>query len=160
MSQQLSILPATPDDAEIAAAITSGAFDGATVEQEIEKLLGRRLSAPTWQDLKARQVRREVARSPEHCFLARAAGQVVGCVTCRVDEELSRGYVLNLAVEGPFRGRGIGRKLLLAALDHFRGLGLKQAKIEALAANPVGRGLYESIGFNEVARQVHYVMEL
>ena len=108
MAEEISIAPARPADAEDAATIVVGAFDGVGVDELIEDLLGR-AGEPTWQDLKARQVRGEVQRTPDDCFLARAAGRVVGCVTCRVNVEISRGYILNLAVEEPFRGRGIGR---------------------------------------------------
>ena len=34
------------------------------------------------------------------------------------------------------------------------------AKIETLEQNPIGRHLYPSVGFIEVARQIHYAMPL
>ena len=34
------------------------------------------------------------------------------------------------------------------------------AKIETLEQNPIGRQLYPSLGFQEVARQIHYAMPL
>jgi hypothetical protein len=34
------------------------------------------------------------------------------------------------------------------------------AKIETLDQNPVGQALYPSLGFKEVARQIHYAMRL
>ena len=46
------------------------------------------------------------------------------------------------------------------ALDRFRAAGLTHAKIETLVQNEVGKGLYESLGFREVARQIHFAMEL
>ncbi|MEZ4660478.1 MAG: hypothetical protein R2911_23220 [Caldilineaceae bacterium] len=33
-------------------------------------------------------------------------------------------------------------------------------RIETLAHNPIGQYLYPSCGFEEIARQVHYVMPL
>ena len=34
------------------------------------------------------------------------------------------------------------------------------AKIETLVQNPVGSHLYPSVGFQEVARQIHFAMPL
>jgi ribosomal protein S18 acetylase RimI-like enzyme len=59
-----------------------------------------------------------------------------------------------------FHGRGIGRKLIEAALAYFRQKGMAYAKIETLEQNRVGRHLYPSLGFKEVSRQIHYFMEL
>ena len=36
----------------------------------------------------------------------------------------------------------------------------RKARIETRACNEVGRELYPSVGFTEVARQIHYVMKL
>ena len=57
-------------------------------------------------------------------------------------------------------GRGIGRRLIEHALQHFRGAGLTHARIETLEQNPVGQKLYPSLGFREIARQIHYGMRL
>ena len=46
------------------------------------------------------------------------------------------------------------------ALEHFRSLGLAQARIDTLTCNEVGQHLYPAMGFRELARQVHYVMPL
>ena len=46
------------------------------------------------------------------------------------------------------------------ALQHFRDCGLTHAKIETLEQNATGQHLYTSLGFREVARQIHYVADL
>ena len=58
------------------------------------------------------------------------------------------------------RGQGLGRRLIEHALAHFRAAGMTIAKIETLEQNPIGRHLYPSVGFVEVARQIHYAMAL
>ena len=58
-----------------------------------------------------------------------------------------------------FHHQGVGRRLPERALEHFRSLGLAHAKIEALAHNAAGQHLYESAGFSEVVRQIHFVMK-
>ena len=60
----------------------------------------------------------------------------------------------------PARGGGLGRRLIEHALARFRAAGMTVAKIETLEQNAVGRHLYPSVGFIEVARQIHYAMPL
>jgi len=152
------IVPAAAADAAAAGEITREAFDGVSIDQAMEKLAGP--AAMAWQDAKAEEVRREIRQSPDECFVARVGGRVVGYVTTRCDKLLLRGQVPNLAVDAGHRGKGIGRKLLQRALEHFREAGMKQARIETLTTNPVGRHLYPAVGFREAARQIHYVMRL
>jgi len=158
-SEQVTIRQARPGDLDAMAAITAEVFAPAAIEAQIEQKLGRTGPAG-WVELKADGLRREVLRHPGVCFVAERAGRVVGYVTCAVVARASRGRVADLAVSASCQARGIGRKLLLRALDRFRELGLKQAKIETLATNAAGQHLYPSVGFREVARQIHYVMPL
>ena len=158
-SEPIVIAPAAAADAEAAAEITREAFDGVSIDQAIENALGPAGEA-TWQEVKGREVRLEFQQTPENCFVAKCGGQVVGYVTTAVDAHASRGRIVNLAVAASCRGRGVGRRLIERALEHFRGLGLRQAKIETVATNPVGQHLYPAAGFREVARQIHYAMSL
>ena len=158
MTEELTIQPARPEDVEPAVALTIRAFPGVSIDHAIEEALGR--AGESWQEIKGRQVRQEFQRWPEHAFVARLNGQFAGYVTNEVSAAMSRGRILNLAVDERFRGRGIARRLLERSLEHFRSLGLKQAKIETLATNQVGRHLYPSLGFQEVSQQVHFAMNL
>ena len=65
------------------------------------------------------------------------------------------GHIPNLAVRVGFQGIGIGRRLI----DHAAA-GMTHAKIETLETNAVGYGLYTSMGFEELARQVHFLKKL
>jgi len=159
MSETVTIAPGDRSHAEAAAEITREAFQGVAIEQAIEEALGP-IPELTWQDIKADQVRREFHDHPQHCFVAMAGERVVGYVTNDVSPEISRGRISNLAVARDFRGQGLGRELIRHSLDYFRRLGLTRAKIETLASNPIGQKLYPSTGFREVARQIHYAMEL
>ncbi len=89
-----------------------------------------------------------------------ASGTVVGYVTMQCDAETRIGWIHNLAVLHSIRGQGLGRRLIEHALSHFRAAGMTIAKIETLEQNAVGRHLYPSIGFVEVARQIHYATSL
>ena len=85
---------------------------------------------------------------------------VVGYVTMQCDSETRIGWIHNLAVASEARGQGLGRRLIEHALAHFRAAGMRIAKIETLEQNAIGRHLYPSVGFVEVARQIHYAMAL
>ena len=153
------IVPARPSDAAAAVRITVEAFDGVSIDQAIERRLGR-AGGKSWRKLKGDAVREEFRRAPEQCFVARAGRRVVGYITTEISKPRSRGRIPNLAVAASCRGQGIGRRLIEHALAHFRRLGLRQARIETLAVNEAGLHLYPAMGFEEVARQVYYVMPL
>ena len=85
---------------------------------------------------------------------------MVGYVTMQCDHETLVGWIHNLAVASEIRGQGLGRRLIEHALSHFRTSGMAVAKIETLEQNEIGRHLYPSLGFVEVARQIHYAMAL
>lgn len=158
-AESVVIVPARADDADAVVAITRETFDGVGMDQAIENVLAPLPGLP-WQDLKGRQVRREIADTPGDCFVARIGDEVVGYITTRTLIPDLRGQILNLAVAAGHQGKGIGRKLLNRALEHFRRLGFRQVKIETLVCNEIGSHLYPAVGFREVARQIHYVMEL
>ncbi len=78
----------------------------------------------------------------------------------KFDTETRIGWIHNLAVAAGLRGHGLGRRLLQHALARFRAEGMTVAKIETLEQNSIGRHLYPTLGFVEVARQIHYAMRL
>lgn len=158
-ADEVRIRPARPGDVAAMIAITAEVFGPFALERKIEDLLGRAGDAD-WVGLKAANIRRAVAWGASSCFVAEMGGRVVGFVTTTILEDASRGTIADLAVAADWQGRGLGRRLILRALERFRQLGLKQAKIETLACNPVGQHLYPSVGFREVVRQIHYVMRL
>ena len=139
--------------------ITVEAFDGTSIDQMIEGRFGL-LNGGDWRGRKASHIDADVERDRKGIFVAETAGEVVGYVTTWTDAEAGIGHIPNVAVRAGHRGRGIGRQLIVHALDHFRGMGMTHARIETLENNEVGRHLYTSIGFEEITRQVHFIMAL
>lgn len=148
-------------DADLATlkAITVEAFDGASIDQMIEGRFGL-LNGGDWRGRKARHIDADVERDRDGIFVADTGGEVLGYVTTWTDAEAGIGHIPNIAVRAGHRGHGIGRLLIDHALDYFRRAGMTHARIETLENNEVGIHLYTAMGFDEVTRQVHFIMAL
>ena len=88
------------------------------------------------------------------------AGKVVGNITVqRVDRLGSRWQIANVAVAPGYRGRGISRRLMETALDHVARCGGELTVLQVYARNEVARGLYASLGFEQVCGTVDLRVE-
>ena len=139
--------------------ITVEAFDGVSIDRNIEDRFGR-IQDRDWKWRKARHLDQDAVRDPDGIYVAEQAGTVVGYSTTWCDREAGIGHIPNLAVDRRWRGQGIGRQLIEHALSQFRAVGMTLARIETLEQNTIGRTLYPDLGFEEVARQVHYCLAL
>jgi ribosomal protein S18 acetylase RimI-like enzyme len=139
--------------------IMVAAFDGVSIDQGIERAFGE-LNGHDWRWRKARHLDEDVRRDPDGIFVLADGDRVLGFISTWQDREAGIGHIPNLSLVPECRGQGWGRKLVEYALERFRANGLKHAKIETLVQNEIGRGLYASLGFQEVARQIHFVAEL
>jgi len=148
-----------PDDLETLRDLTVEGFDGVSIDQNMEKRFGL-INGRDWRWRKARHVDDDAAANPDGLFIAEQDGQIVGYVSTRLDREAGIGLIPNMVVAAGHRGQGLGRLLIAYALDYFRSQGLNYAKIETLDQNAIGQHLYPASGFVEVARQIHYVMDL
>ena len=64
--------------------------------------------------------------------------------------------LLTLAVRPIHRRRGVGRQLLLAAIDHARAAGARSLYLEVGADNSAARNLYDAQGFVAVGSRPAY----
>ena len=159
VAARLWIRPYEDADLHVLKEITLEAFDGIAIDQVIERREGL-LRGEDWRARKARHIDVDASRETAAIFVAEVDGAAVGYVTSWTDEASGIGHIPNLAVRVAFQGVGIGRRLIDHALDSFRTAGMTHAKIETLEANAVGYGLYTSMGFEELARQVHFLKKL
>jgi ribosomal protein S18 acetylase RimI-like enzyme len=155
----MHIRPFQPGDLDAIKQITVEAFAGVSIDHGIELAFGL-INGRDWRWRKARHLDDDLRRNAGGIFVAVDEGAVVGFVTTWQDPEGGIGHIPNLAVAASHRSQGLGRLLIEHALDHFRAVGLTHAKIETLAQNEIGNHLYPSLGFVEVARQVHFVAKL
>ena len=84
-------------------------------------------------------------------FVATADGKMVGYIGHRLRRRLNHatfeGWVSDLVVRPRFRGRGIGRALLAAAIAEWRLRGGHQVMLEVGYERTAARSLYEATGF-------------
>ena len=153
------IRPFLPADLAAIKRITVEAFQGVSIDRAIEDQFGT-INGHNWQWRKSRHIDDDVNRDPNGVFVAEEQGKVVGYITTWMDREAGMGFIPNLAVDHDQRGQGLGRQLITHALDYFRQEGIGHVRIETLAHNSIGQHLYPSCGFREVARQIHYCLEL
>jgi ribosomal protein S18 acetylase RimI-like enzyme len=155
------IRPYREPDRPVVRELTVAAFDGVSIDHNIDRRLGP-IAGRDWRWRKARDIDRDVDTLGADLAIAEddRTGAVLGYVTMQCDSETRIGWIHNLVVVAEARGQGLGRRLIEHALAHFRAAGMTVAKIETLEQNPIGRHLYPSVGFIEVARQIHYAMPL
>jgi ribosomal protein S18 acetylase RimI-like enzyme len=157
----IDIRPFREADRSFVRDLTIAAFEGVSIDRNIDLRLGP-IAGRDWSWRKARDVEQDIDLLGAEIAVAvdDRAGVVVGYITMQCDRETLIGWIHNLAVGAEAQGQGLGRRLLEHALAHFRAAGMTVAKIETLEQNPIGRHLYPSVGFVEVARQIHYAMPL
>ena len=139
--------------------ITDQSFGGFCVDSNMEEHFGR-IAGSNWQQRKRAAILYDLKRNPKHCFIAEEDAEVVGYCCTRIYNDLSTGHIANMAVDRLYQGRGIGKKLMRAALEHFRKQGMDYARIETMEQNETGKHLYPAFGFKEIGRQIFFFREL
>jgi mycothiol synthase len=67
-----------------------------------------------------------------------------------------KGRIHMLGVDPDYRGKGIGRELMMAGLTRLRNRGLKVAELTVDGENTVARALYQSLGFEVQTNTLWY----
>jgi mycothiol synthase len=114
-------------------------------------------------------IRHEVASSwfaADLLLFAEKNGQVIGYVWSCVDRNRiamtgdACAYIGDLGVRKAYRGRGLGRALLLRALHDVKRRGAVAAELDVDGPNASAKHLYESVGFYEHQELRWYRKEL
>ncbi|MEE9414517.1 MAG: GNAT family N-acetyltransferase [Acidimicrobiales bacterium] len=107
---------------------------------------------PTLEELKA------IADSPATIFLvAREGKTIVGSLTLalfRIPTGL-RAWIEDVVVDESARGKGVGRTLSEAALEHARAVGAKTVDLTSRPSREVANRLYQKIGFEKRETNVY-----
>lgn len=159
MSKNFIIRRYRESDHAVLKEITVLAFDGVSIDQNIEKKYGV-IAGKDWRFRKGRHVDWNIATHAAGIFVAEVEGQPVGFIAARPDWETRIGAIPDMAVHPAHQGKGIGTALLKTALEYLSAQGMEYVRIETLEQNTVAQKLYPRMGFQEIARQIHYIMPL
>jgi RimJ/RimL family protein N-acetyltransferase len=79
-------------------------------------------------------------------------GKVVGWadVTVSANPRLAHRGHLGMGILQDYRNQGLGTKLLSAAIEHARKVGLEKIELGVYASNPRAHALYKKLGFVEI----------
>ena len=64
--------------------------------------------------------------------------------------------ILNVAVDAPFRGRGIAREMMTRLMEYGRSEGVENFTLEVRAGNAAAIALYEKLGFRSVGEHRNF----
>lgn len=149
-----------PDDLPRLQEITALTFGPVSIDRNLEERFGA-FGPSDWESRKLAAIALDCELQPDGVFVAvDDHDRPLGFVTTRLQPASAIGWIPNLAVDPACQGQGLGRALLERALAFLKESGMELAKIETLEQNPIGQHLYPSLGFEEVARQVHFARRL
>jgi len=101
-------------------------------------------------------------RFPDTFIIAQENGEVVGYIMCRIETGLSnfilhglakKGHIVSVAVLPQYRRKGIGKALVIEAMENMRLYNAKQCFLEVRTTNTSAVNLYKKLGFR-VARTI------
>jgi ribosomal protein S18 acetylase RimI-like enzyme len=145
----MDIRPATPDDVDAVVPMVERltAFLAERDRAKYEPLPHVGEMYRSW--LKAR------AKDPRAVFLVaeRSPGHVVGFLIGTVEREIpiyrleEYGFIHDVWVEPDYRNEGLARQMATLAAERFRGIGVRQVRLDVLVSNTPAQNLFASCGF-------------
>lgn len=88
---------------------------------------------------------RFLKRNPDTCFVAVEGHTIVGVIL--VGNDGRRGYIYHTAVHPTHRQRGIGSKLVDAAITALKANGIHKVALVIFKRNETGSAFWEKMGF-------------
>src|SRR5207248_5198846 len=77
----------------------------------------------------------------------------------RIYQLAEYGFIHDLWVEEDYRNEGLGRQLVMRAIERFGEMGVKQTRLDTAAANDAARKLLASCGLPVSAMEMCWVQE-
>ncbi len=101
-------------------------------------------------------------RSPEDIVLIYDRGKIIGYCWTEVTREREaaiagrKGRIYMIGTDPDYRGRGVGKRLLLAGLAHLKSKGIRVAELTVDSENKAACDLYWSVGFEVQTSSLWY----
>ena len=86
-------------------------------------------------------------RNPTTNFITQVEEKIVGVILCGHDGR--RGYIYHTAVNSDYRGNGIGKKLVNAAIEALRKEKINKVALVVFDSNDLGNAFWQSLGFDK-----------
>ena len=148
---------AQPSDYSTIEALIIDSFEPITAYKEVEAQMGA-LNGHGWRSRWRNRVRK--AFDSEIVLLGEEEGKIVAYASGTIDESEKLALLDILAVHRSRHGKGLGRAMLRAFLDHVKAGGAEVVHLECLSDNAPGNSLYESEGFSDVYRTIQWYKKL
>jgi len=132
-------------------------FEPITWQKQLDENIGP-LNGRNWRQRWTARLR-NIFRTQE-VLIGELSGELAAMASGTVDHEAALGFIDVLAVGRRFQGRGLGREMLEAMMQHFKTLGCRYVHLDCLTNNAAGNALYEREGFREVARHIRWFREI
>lgn len=139
------------------AQITEAAWGNKTMYKLLEDRHGI-IGGSRWQDKKIKDILDFCEKTPSNVIVAEQDGIIAGYAS--FSQAGTIGNILDNAVSPDFQGKGIGTTLNKWILDYFQSCGIKIVRVSTMEHDSPARRVYEKNGFKEIAKTIHYSMEL
>lgn len=80
-------------------------------------------------------------------YINNSQGNVGYCWTMDHPTERDKGYIRMMGINPRYRGRGLGKAILLAGIEYLMQNGIKEIELSVDGRNHIARRLYQSVGF-------------
>lgn len=121
-------------------------------EQDLDDVMAVELSV--YQFPWTRRIFLDCLRVGYSCLVGEVNGTIAGYVI--MSSAADEAHVLNLCVAPEFQGQGLGKRLLLEAMDTAQGSGVQTLFLEVRPSNQRAKKLYDQLGFNEIGIRKDY----
>lgn len=132
-------------------------FEPITWYRKVEEAFGN-LNGHGWLD--RWHLRMQRIFDEQIIFVGEVDGMIVAAATGTADPMTKLGYVELLAVGREHQGKGYGKAMLNAMLDHFRARGMEHATLDSLISNETANALYRNEGWTCMASSYHWMRKL
>jgi ribosomal protein S18 acetylase RimI-like enzyme len=153
----LTIRPAATTDFAELESLVIDSFEPITWQKKLDEKVGP-LNGCDWRQRWQSRLRHIF--TTQVVMVGELAGELAAMASATIDREAALGFIDVLAVGKNFQGRGFGREMLRAMMQHLKRSGCDYVHLDCLSNNDIGSALYKSEGFEEVARHIRWFRKI